>query len=504
MTRGRVEAGSRTGGGVSRREALTAGGGAAAGVVLGRVAPAAAADNPNWKRVKRADVVVVGAGISGLTAARRLTQAGVKSVVVLEADERVGGRTLNLDVAPGVITEGGGEWVGPGQDNVLKLIKELGLSTFKTYIDGKTVYHYKGKRSTFAGTVPPMGATALVDYTQMETVLEQMAATVPPAAPWTAPNAVEWDGTTFGAWLDGHSIDAEAKWLFTMAFTIEFGEDPHETSLLRVLHAIGSSGGIEHMISVTGGAQEQRVVGGSQQIALTMAKQLGRRVILGSPVSTIQQRASDVLVASKRVTVRCKRVIIAMSPGDADRIRFTPGLPARRQTLQRKWKNGTESKLFLVYDKPFWRTDGLNGQGYSDISIAPYVSDNSPPDASVGILVTFMGTAGSGPGLTWSDELLNDPNARKAAFIDAAVKLFGPKAANRTAYLEKDWSDEPWIKGCVSSRPAGLMTRYGNASREVCGRIHWAGTETGVLLEGYMDGAVSARERAAKEVVDAL
>jgi|tagenome__1003787_1003787.scaffolds.fasta_scaffold20976682_2 monoamine oxidase len=489
--------------GLSRREALSAGGGTAAGLLLGPVTPAEARARRS-RRVKRADVVVVGAGISGLTAARRLVQAGVKSVVILEANARVGGRTLNLDVAPGVVTEGGGEWVGPGQDHVLGLIKELGLQTFKTYIDGNTVYSYKGKRQTFSGTIPPLGPAALADYVQLETMLEQMAATVPAETPWTAPNAIEWDATTFGAWLDTHSADAEAKWLLTMAFTVEFGEDPHELSLLRLLHAVATSGGIEHMISVTGGAQEQRVVGGSQQISTAMAKRLGRRVILGSPVSKITQRASDVLVHSERITARCKRVIVAMSPGDADRIHFAPGLPGRRQTLQRKWKNGTESKLFLVYDTPFWRADGYNGQAYSDIPIAPYVSDNSPPDGSVGILVTFMGTAGQGPGLTWSDEVLNDPAARRAAFIDAAVQLWGPKASHPTQYLEKDWSHEPWIKGCVSSRPAGLMTRYGNASREVCGRIHWAGTETGVFYEGYMDGAVSAGERAAKEALGAL
>jgi monoamine oxidase len=189
-----------------------------------------------------------------------------------------------------------------------------------------------------------------------------MAATVPTQTPWTAPNAVAWDGTTFGAWLDSNSLDAEAKWLLTMAFTITFGEDPHELSLLRFLHAVSSSDGIEHMISVTGGAQEQRVVGGSWQISNVMAKQLGRRVALGSPVSKITQRGNDVLVESQRVTVRCKRVIVAMSPGEADRIHFEPGLPGRRQTLQRKWKNGTESKLFLVYDKPFWRADGTTAR----------------------------------------------------------------------------------------------------------------------------------------------
>src|SRR3954462_5864796 len=234
----------------TRREVLTASGGAAAGVVLARVPGAQARDTRRWRRVKRADVAVIGAGISGLTAARRLVQAGVKSVVVLEANKRGGGRTTNLDVAPGVITEGGGEWVGPGQDHVLGLIKELGLQTFKTYIDGTTVYSYKGNRQVFTGTIPPLSPSALADYVQLETQLEQMAATVPAEAPWTAPNAVEWDATTFGAWLDEHSLDAEAKWLLTMAFTIEFGEDPHELSLLRLLHAVGSSGGIEHMISV--------------------------------------------------------------------------------------------------------------------------------------------------------------------------------------------------------------------------------------------------------------
>src|SRR3954453_710443 len=272
--------------GLSRREVLGAGGATAAALALERVAPAEA-EARRRKRVKRADVAVIGAGISGLTAARRLVQAGVKSVVVLEANKRVGGRTTNLDVRPGVITEGGGGGGGPGQGPVLGLIKELGLQTFKTYIDGKTVYSYKGNRQVFTGTVPPLSASALADYVQMETRLEQMAATVPAEAPWTAPDAVEWDGTTFGAWLDEHSLDAEAKWLLTMAFTIEFGEDPHELSLLRLLHAVGSSGGIEHMISVTGGAQEQRVVGGSWQISGALAKSLARRVILGSPVSEI-------------------------------------------------------------------------------------------------------------------------------------------------------------------------------------------------------------------------
>jgi monoamine oxidase len=258
------------------------------------------------------------------------------------------------------------------------------------------------------------------------------------------------------------------------------------------------------MINATGGAQESRVVGGSQEISLAMARQLGRRVVLGSPVTEVRQSGSDVLVSSKRLDVQCSRLVVAMSPADADRIHFEPGLPTRRAMLQRKWVSGTEAKLFAIYDRPFWRDAGLNGQALTDLPAAGYVIDNSPPDGSVGILLTFIGTAGSGPGLAWSDAVLDDPVARRAAFLADLATIFGPKAAQPTGYLEQDWTAEPWIDGCVNSRPPGLLTQYTTAAREPVGRIHWAGTETAVLYEGYMDGAVSAGERAAAEVRAAL
>ncbi|MBA0126520.1 NAD(P)/FAD-dependent oxidoreductase [Haloechinothrix sp. YIM 98757] len=471
----------------------------AAGLTLGRTPAAEAVPGS-----RSADVVVIGAGISGLTAARRLVQSGVSSVLVLEANDRVGGRTLDLDVADGVVTEGGGEWVGPGQDRVLGLIDELGLSTFKTYVDGKSVYLRNGNRQTYTGTVPPLGPDALADFVQLQTRLEEMASTVPADAPWTASDALTWDGMTFGGWLDANSVSAEAKWLFTLGFTIIFAEDPHETSFLRALHAIGSSGGIEHMFNTTGGSQESRIVGGSQLISLRMAEQLGERVVLGSPVTEIGQEDGGVTVKSARAEVRCRQVIVAMAPADAERIRFTPGLPVRRAALQRKWRNGTENKLFAVYDKPFWRDDGFSGQALTDLPTTPYVSDNSPPDGSIGILVTFMGTAGSGDGLKWSDKLLDNRAARRAAFLDDLTTLFGSKAANPVRYLEKSWVDEPWIQGCVSTRAPGTLTRYTNAAREPVGRVHWAGTETGIFYEGYMEAAVSAGERAANEVRDVL
>ncbi|MEQ8799004.1 MAG: FAD-dependent oxidoreductase [Salinisphaeraceae bacterium] len=452
---------------------------------------------------EEADVVVIGAGLSGLTAARRLDQAG-HSVMVLEANERVGGRTVDLDVAHGVVTEGGGQWVGPGQDHVLALIEELGHSLFKTYVDGRTIYFREGRYRTYEGTIPPMGKLAMADFAQLQWRLERMAKTVPIQAPWTAPNAGKWDSTTFGHWLDANAFTTEAKWLFTLVFNIIGAEDPHRTSLFLTLFRIAACDGLAHMINTTGGAQESRIVGGSQGLSLTMAEQLGDRVVLASPVTGIDQSGEDVVVRSGRVDVRCRRVIVAMPPADAGRIRFTPDLPTRRTILQRAWNNGTESKLFAIYDTPFWREDGLNGQALTDLPVAKFVVDNSPPDGSVGILLTFIGTAGSGAEQTWPDELLDDPAARKAAVVRDLKRIFGPKAGQPVDYLEKNWVDEAWIDGCVSARPPGVMTQYTDAATAPVGAVHWAGTEAATRYEGYLDGAVSAGERAAREAGERL
>ncbi|WP_336792030.1 flavin monoamine oxidase family protein [Gordonia malaquae] len=448
------------------------------------------------------DAVVIGAGISGLTAARRLTQTG-RSVAVIEAGDRVGGRTMNLQVTDGVITEGGGQWVGPGQDRVLALIDELGLTTFKTFINGKSIYHRRGRSKRYDGTIPPMSPLAIADFAQLQLRLERMAKSIPLEAPWTARRAQEWDATTFGRWIDEHSFTAEAREMFTMAFTVTNAEDLHSTSLLVQLARIKGGGGIDHAINITDGAQESRVVGGTAALADRMAADLGPSVVLDSPVSDVHQDADGVLVRSARLDVRADRVIVAMSPGDAARIRFTPDLPTRRSMLQRRWSSGSENKLFAVYNRPFWRDQGLNGQAVSDLPVANYVVDNSPPDASAGILLTFHGTAGAGRGQHWTDAILDDPAARRDAFLADLVTLFGPEAANPVAYLEKDWTHEPWISGCVGSRAPGSLTQYTDADRRPIGRIHWAGTETAILNQGYIDGAVSAAERAASEVLTA-
>lgn len=449
------------------------------------------------------DVVVVGAGLSGLTAAHRLVGQGM-SVMLLEASGRVGGRTLDLDVADGVVTEGGGQWIGARHTRMFALVDELGLETFATHTAGKTIYLHGGRQRTFDGTIPPLRPLALVDFAQAQFRLERMARAVPDAAPWNATKAHEWDGMTLGHWLDRHCHHRESRHLFSLVFTVVFGEDPHRISLLKVLHQIATSGGLDFMLNTENGAQETRIVGGSQRPSTVLAEQLGDRVLTDSPVREVHQDDGAVLVRSDRVDVRCQRVLIAMTPADADRIDFTPGLPARRAALQRVWHNGTENKIFAVYERPFWRDRGFNGTALTDLPIAHYVVDNSPPDGNPGILLAFIGTAGSGPGLTWADEILDDPAARRDAFVADLTSLFGPEAARPVRVLEQRWVDEPWIAGCVSSRAPGVMTAYTGAVTRPVGRIHWAGTEAAPEFEGYLEGAVRAAERAADEVLAEL
>lgn len=492
----------------SRRGVLTAAGTAAAGLFASRPALASASGPIT------ADVAVIGAGISGLIAARRLVAAG-KSVVVLEANDRVGGRTHSLPLADGLSTEGGGQWIGPGQDRIFALIDELGLKTFKTYTDGQSIYYRQGKRGLYTGTIPPLQSpTALADFAQAEATLTSMAATVPVGHPWDAPLAAEWDRTTFGDWIDQNMVDDEARWLVGLAFTLVTCQNPHQDSLLFMLNLFNTAGGFEDPMSVEGGAQESRVVEGTWKISDTMARQLpSGSVVLGSPVSEIRRwDEGRITVVSKKTTVTCSQVVVAMSPTEVDRIRFTPDLPSRRANLHRDGGGGSMSKLFMVYDTPFWRQGfnggpPLNGQVLSDRMMTPYVSDNSPADGSKGVLVTFMlpTTSAPKPYLSWTDDVLNDKTLRARRLAEDLATVFGDDRFLGGQYHEKLWTNEPWIHGCVNMTAPGVLTRYTDAITAPVGNVHWAGSDTSIDNHpSYLDGAVRAGERAAREAAAAL
>lgn len=481
--------------------AAALGAGLAGGEALAAAAGAAKATPSAGER--SCDVAIVGAGFAGLAAARRLAATG-RSVLVVEARDRVGGRTLNRAVSvggarPGTVVEVGGQWVGPTQDRVLALLKEFDIPTFKTWGRGKAVDVRGGERAEYEGRIPPGAFFGSVETQLAMTRLNRMARTVPLDKPWTAAKAVEWDSQTFQTWMDAHLYTDTGRSLLQLAIESVFSAQPRDLSLLHVLFYIRSAGSLELLVNTEGGAQDSRVVGGTQRLALAMAAELGERVLLKAPVERIEQDDAGVTLRGEGFAVRARRAIVAIPPALAGRIRYAPALDGLRDQLTQRVPMGTVLKVQCVYDKPFWREAGLNGQATSDVGPVKLSFDNSPPDAGVGVLMGFI------EGEDGRRALRQTREARMHAVTDCFARFFGEAARRPLEYIELSWAAEEWSRGCYAGYfPPGVWLDYGEALRAPCGRLHWAGTETAEVWNGYIDGAIRSGEHAADEVVALL
>jgi monoamine oxidase len=455
-----------------------------------------------------ADVVVVGAGFAGLTAALRVLAAG-KSVIVLEARDRVGGRALNMQLPGGEVSERGATYVGPTQDRILALAQQFGVKTFDAYDSGDNVYVAGGTRSTYSDTgltgTAPLDVTILPELALTVSTLDQMSTTVPVNAPWEAPDAGNLDAETLKSWLDQNSLTQKFKNLVTVATRPIFGAESGELSLLFVLFYIASSGNeqnpgtFERNFNTRGGAQMSRFVGGSQLIAIKAAERLGKRVMLGQPVRRISVVGTQVTVTTDSASVNAKRVIVAIPPALAGRIDYEPGLPPERDQLTQRFGMGALTKVAAVYDRAFWRDAGLTGTAVSSDGLVQATFDDSPPGGAPGVVFGFVG------GISARSYQRMAPDAGRAAVLAQFAQFFGPQALKPTAYFDTRWSNETWTRGCPVGIPApGALTAYGPWLRRPIGPIHWAGTETSNFWNGYMDGAVRSGERAAGEVLAAL
>lgn len=454
--------------------------------------------HPSYLSTRHTDVVVVGAGLAGLAAARALVAAGV-DVVVLEARGRVGGRTYTKAASDGTLIDHGGQWIGPTQDRLAALAEAVGVGTFRLYDSGNNIEYKRGQRTTYAGTIPTSEPLVTMEVVEMLLNLSMMASEVPLDAPWTAPLATEWDAQTMATWAELNVQNEGARDLLTLVVQAVFSVEPRDISLLPFLFYVHSAGNLNMLLSVAGGAQESRFVGGAQSIANSVAEALGERVILNTPVHTIVQDETGVRVESDALSVTARRAIIAIPPTLAGRLRYRPALPGYRDQLTQRVPMGTVIKVHCLYETPFWRDEGLSGQVVSDAGIVRITYDNSPENSRPGVLLAFIE---GDEGRIWGRRSVEE---RRAAVLECLARYFGDKARHPFEYLEQNWAEEEYTRGCYAGvMPPGVWTEYGEALRAPVGRLHWAGTETATVWNGYMDGAVRSGERAAAEVLAAL
>jgi monoamine oxidase len=431
-----------------------------------------------------------------LTAALRLKQAG-RSVALLEARDRIGGRTFTVTRDDGTWIDRGGAWVGPGQDRIYAMMAEFGVPEYKQHNDGDAMMIVDGKKHRYGGTIPwSMSPWAVANLGVGLLSIESMCKSIPREAPWEAKNAAEWDRISLGEWIDKNTMSKQAREMLDMALSGVYTSAGSETSLLWALTQMGSGGGPTFVISGKGGAQDARPVGGMGAIYRQIAAELGDALHLSRPVRQITQDADGVTVAADGLSVRARRAIVAIPLAIASSIVYEPMLPVDRALLHHRMPSGAVIKISIIYDEPFWRADGLCGQSAAPGSLATLTIDACTNTADLGIMCVIT----EGPA---ARRLTNmDEADRKAAVIAEVVDRFGSKAKSPLEFHEQNWTTERYSGGgMISHAPTGVLTEFGYTLRRPCGRVHWAGTESSAIMCGWIDGAIRSGERAAAEVM---
>ena len=446
---------------------------------------------------ERADVVVVGAGLSGLCAARKLRAQGA-SVVVVEARDRVGGRTFTQQIGNSSF-DLGGQWIGPEKKRVHALVDQLGLETARTHTDGKKVLEVEGKVSTYKRSITSMSVPNLIQLTGVLSYVNRVRKRVSPSSPMSAEGATALDGETLETWRSRVVKSAKITAVIDAAVRSIFGAEARDISALYFLMYINAGGGMLNLTEAQGGAQQDWIVGGAQALALALAKDLGDSVVLATPVRKLVQTSEGIDAVSESGTIGARYAVVAIPPTLAGRIEYEPSVSVSRDQLTQRFSMGAAVKVVVTYEHAFWRDAGFSGEVVSAEGPLSVVYDSTSHD---GRQPALLGLVVGSQARQWSSQPLAD---RQRRVTGALARYFGDAANSFSDYRELDWGMEAWSRGGpAAALPPGVLTHSFANLRKPEGRIHWAGTETATEWIGYMEGAIQSGERAADEILRRL
>ncbi len=442
------------------------------------------------------DIVVIGAGAAGLTAANALRKAGL-SVAVLEARDRVGGR-LWTDQIDGAMLEIGGQWVSPDQDALIDTVAELGLETFSRYREGDSVYiGPDGQAHRFTGEMFPVSAETERVIAEITERLDAMVAEIDPDRPWAHEKAAEWDRISWDAWLRAQTDDDEAVRNLAFATGSAMLTKPtHSFSLLQSLLMAASAGSYSHLVDADF-ILDKRVVGGLQQVPILLAERLGDDVLLNEPVRTLEWGESGVTAIAESTTVRARFAIIALAPNLYSRISYVPALPRLQHQMHQHLSMGFVIKVHAVYETPFWRDKGLSGTAFSPYELSHEAYDNTNHGDTRGTLVGFVSDQ------TADDLFRLSAEERKERILESLSHYYGPEAKDPVVYYESDWGSEEWTRGAyAASFDLGGLSRYGADLRTPVGPIHFACSDLAGAGYQHVDGAIRMGREAAARIIE--
>ena len=447
------------------------------------------------------DVVIVGAGASGLTAAAKLKAAG-KSVVVLEARDRIGGRLWTDDI-DGAMLEIGGQWVSPDQDALIETLAELGLETYERFREGENVYIAEnGERRLFEGDIFPVPAKTEGEIVGLIEKLDALVAEIDPDAPWAHPRAKELDEVSFAEWLGTQTDDEEAKLNIGMFIAGAMLTKPaHAFSALQALLMAASAGSFSNLVDADF-ILDKRVVGGLQQVPLLLAERLGDAVRTGQAVRAIRWTpdapAAGVVAVTDSLEVHAKHVVLALPPILISRISYEPPLPRRQHQMHQHLSMGFVIKVHAVYETPFWRAAGLSGTAFSPYELVHEAYDNTNHEDPRGTLVGFVSDEEADGVFSLSAE------ERKARILESLSHYYGAEALNPVVYYESDWGSEEWTRGAyAASFDMGGLARYGADLRTPVGPIHFSCSDMAGKGYQHVDGAIRVGREVAAEILEA-